>query len=43
MRDRHEGTDTEEDKEQGGVDGENSMNVFVCRRIHANSWNMPVP
>lgn len=43
VRHRREGTDTEEDKERGGVDGGNSMNVFVCRRIHANSWNMPAP
>lgn len=43
VRHRREGTDTEEDKERGGADGGNSMNVFVCRRIHANSWNMPAP
>lgn len=38
-----EGMDTKEDKEQDRGDRVNSMNVFVCRKIRANSWNMPVP
>lgn len=41
MRHRHKAMDTKEDKERCGVWRE--WHECVCRRIHTNSWNMPVP